>query len=147
MRGKTVLITGANSGIGFATANALAKRGATIIMVCRDARRGEATRDAIARVATGEAPVLLLCDLSSQAGIRSLAAEITARYARLDVLINNAGAVYARRELSIDGIEKTFATNHLAPFLLTRLLLLELTAAQSARIVNIASALHNAWPD
>ncbi len=147
MNGKTVLITGANSGIGFAIAAALAARGAGIIMVCRDRERGGAARDKIAALATGAAPVLLIADLSIQAAIRDLAAQVRARYAAIDVLINNAGSVHARRELTVDGIEKTFATNHLAPFLLTHLLLDQLKAAPAARVVNVASALHNAKPD
>ena len=147
MNGKTVLITGANSGIGFATAAALAARGAGIIMVCRDRERGGAARDKIAALATGAAPVLLIADLSIQAAIRDLAREVRARCSAIDVLINNAGSVYARRELTLDGIEKTFATNHLAPFLLTHLLLEQLKAAPAARVVNVASALHNAKPD
>ena len=147
MNGKTVLITGANSGIGFATAAALAARGARLVMVCRNAERGGAARDKIAAKATGAAPVLLVADLSVQAAIRELAAEVRTRYAAIDVLINNAGGVFAHRELTVDGIEKTFATNHLAPFLLTHLLLDRLAAAPAARIVNLASALHNAKPD
>jgi retinol dehydrogenase 14 len=147
MNGKTVLITGANSGIGFATAAALAAKGASIIMVCRDGGRGGAAREKIAAMATGAPPMMLVADLSVQAAIRDLAPAVRARYVAIDVLINNAGAVYARRELTVDGIEKTFATNHLAPFLLTHLLLDQLKAAPAARVVNVASALHNARPD
>jgi NAD(P)-dependent dehydrogenase (short-subunit alcohol dehydrogenase family) len=147
MRGKTVLITGANSGIGFETAAALARRGASIAMVCRDPTRGAEAREKIARIATAAAPDLLIADLSSQAEIRALATGLRSKYAFLSVVINNAGAVFARRELSIDGIEKTFALNHLAPFLFTHLILDLLRAAPSARVINIASALHNASPD
>jgi NAD(P)-dependent dehydrogenase (short-subunit alcohol dehydrogenase family) len=144
MHERIVLVTGANGGIGFETSIALARRGASIIMVCRDPKRGEEARDKIARIATGVAPTLLIADLSSQAQIKALATEIRARYGFLSVLINNAGAIFAHRELSTDGIEKTFAINHLAPFLLTHLVLDLLNAAPSARVVNIASALHNA---
>jgi NAD(P)-dependent dehydrogenase (short-subunit alcohol dehydrogenase family) len=144
MRGKLVLITGANSGLGFETAKQLASSGASIIMVCRDTARGAAAQKEVARLATGDAPALLLADLSSQASIRSLAAQVRRTYARLDVLINNAGGVHARREMSVDGIEKTLATNCLGPFLLSHLLLDMLEAAPAGRIANVASALHKA---
>jgi NAD(P)-dependent dehydrogenase (short-subunit alcohol dehydrogenase family) len=147
MQNKIVLITGANSGIGYETAKALAADGAQILMVCRDPERGQGARNGIARIAKGPAPVLFIADLSSQASIRELSAEIHKHFQHIDVLINNAGGVFARREFTVDGIEKTFATNHLAPFLLTHLLLDLLKAAPSARIVNIASALHNAGLD
>lgn len=117
MDGKVVLITGANSGVGFATARGLAELGAAVVIVCRDPGRGSAARDAIAQVATGPAPTLLVADLSSQAAIHALANEVRMRFRRIDVLINNAGAMFARRELTADGIERTFAVNHLAPFL------------------------------
>jgi NAD(P)-dependent dehydrogenase (short-subunit alcohol dehydrogenase family) len=139
MVGKNVLITGANSGLGFASARALAERGARVILVCRNEGRGIAARDEIARVASGDPPVLLIADLSSQVAIRSLAKEVHARFERLDVLMNNAGAIFARRELTVDGIEKTFAINHLAPFLLTHLLLDLMRAAPAGRIVTVAA--------
>jgi NAD(P)-dependent dehydrogenase (short-subunit alcohol dehydrogenase family) len=123
MAGKTVLVTGASSGLGLVSARVLAERGARVIMVCRDEGRGRAARDQVARVAGGEPPVLKIADLASQAAIRNLAGDVAARFERLDVLMNNAGAIFARRELTADGIEKTFAVNHLAPFLLTHLLL------------------------
>jgi NAD(P)-dependent dehydrogenase (short-subunit alcohol dehydrogenase family) len=143
MDGNVVLITGANSGIGFATARAIAEAGATVVMICRDAARGAAARDEIAKVATGPTPILLLADLSSQAAIRALAAEVRARFPRIDVLINNAGAIFARRELTVDGIEQTFAVNHLAPFLLTNLLLDQVQAAPAGRIVTVSSEIHS----
>jgi retinol dehydrogenase 14 len=139
MVGKNVLITGANSGLGFASARALAAQGARVIMVCRDERRGIAAHDEIARIASGDHPVLLIADLSSQLAIRRLANEIHARAERLDVLMNNAGAIFARRELTVDGIEQTFAVNHLAPFLLTQLLLDLLRAAPAGRIVTVVA--------
>lgn len=139
MVGKNVLITGANSGLGFASARALAARGARVIMVCRDERRGIAARDEIARIASGDRPLLLIADLSSQLAIRRLAKEVYARIDRLDVLMNNAGAIFARRELTVDGIEQTFAVNHLAPFLLTHLLLDLLRAAPAGRVVTVVA--------
>src|SRR5579859_1049749 len=143
MDGKVVLITGANSGVGFATARQLAELGAVVIMVCRDPGRGSAARNAVAQVATGPEPTLLLADLSSQAAVYALSDEVHARFARIDVLLNNAGAIFARRELTADGIEKTFAVNHLAPFLLTNLLLDLVRASPAGRIVTVASESHS----
>ena len=139
MDGKIALVTGANSGIGFETAKALAKRGMHLVLVCRDRSRGLNALAEVGRVATGPQPELLIADLSSQHEIRRLSEEIRARYSRLDVLINNAGGCFERRELTADGIEKTFATNHLAPFLLTNLVLDLVEAAPGGRIVNVVS--------
>src|SRR5690242_4387429 len=96
MQNKIALVTGANSGVGFETAKQLAKRGATIAMVCRDEQRGEDAWARLAEVATGDAPELMLADLSSQAQIRNLADEIQGRYQHIDVLLNNAGAVFSK---------------------------------------------------
>jgi NAD(P)-dependent dehydrogenase (short-subunit alcohol dehydrogenase family) len=98
MKDKTVIITGASSGIGLATARELARQGALTIMVCRNADRAEAARKDVAEAATGRVPTVFLADLSSQREIRRLADDINAKYAKIDVLINNAGAVFARRE-------------------------------------------------
>ena len=139
MHGKTVLITGANSGIGFATARELAKMGARVLMVCRDTNRGATAREAVALVATGAAPELLLADISSQQAVRHLADELRQRFPKIDVLINNAGGIFAERGLTVDGIERTFATNHLGPFLLTNLVIDLVTAGAGGRIVNVAA--------
>jgi NAD(P)-dependent dehydrogenase (short-subunit alcohol dehydrogenase family) len=139
MHGKIVLITGANSGIGFVTAVELAKMGTRVLMVCRDSERGAHARAAVAKVATGAAPELLLADMSSQKAIRALADDVRQRFASIDVLINNAGGIFAKREFTADGIERTFATNHLGPFLLTILLLDRVSAGTGGRIVNVAS--------
>lgn len=143
MHGKIVLITGANSGVGFVTARSLAELGAEVIMVCRDRARGDLARKEIARGAAGPEPMLLLADLSSQAAIHKLADEVRARLRRIDVLINNAGAIFGQREMTDDGIEKTFAINHLAPFLLTNLLLELVQAAPRGRILVVASESHS----
>jgi NAD(P)-dependent dehydrogenase (short-subunit alcohol dehydrogenase family) len=142
MTDQTVLITGANSGIGFAAADVLARRGARVLMLCRDRSRGEDARGRLRALATGPAPQLYLADLSSQAEIRRVAEEIREDYGHVDVLLNNAGGVFAKRELTADGIERTFATNHLAPFLLTTLLLDSVLAAPRGRVVTVASEVY-----
>lgn len=139
MKDKIVVITGASSGIGQATARELARQGAAVAMVCRDAERAEAARRDVAAVATGQPPKIFLADLLSQREIRSLADAINTQYAHVDVLINNAGALFKCRELTVDGIEKTFAVNHLASFLLTNLLLDRIRAAPAGRIVTVTS--------
>jgi NAD(P)-dependent dehydrogenase (short-subunit alcohol dehydrogenase family) len=143
MHGKTVLITGASNGIGLATAQALAAAGADLVLLCRDTHRGASAHDEIARRSnSGCVPDLVLADLESQKQIRHVAEDVQSRYDRLDVLVNNAGNVFARRELTEDGIERTFALNHLAPFLLTNLLLDLVKAAPQGRIVNVTSEIH-----
>jgi NAD(P)-dependent dehydrogenase (short-subunit alcohol dehydrogenase family) len=139
MHGRTVVVTGASSGIGLVTARDLARAGARVLMVCRHGGRGEQARAEIAAAAAGTPPALLLADMGSQAAVRSLADELHRRAPRLDVLINNAGAIFGRRELTVDGIERTFAVNHLGPFLLTNLVLDLLHSAPRARIVNVAA--------
>lgn len=142
MLGKTCLVTGATSGLGRVTARELARLGARVVLVGRDRARCEAATSAIAG-ATGNAAVeYLVADLSVQAQVRRLARDFRARHDRLDVLVNNAGALFATRRESADGIEMTFALNHLAYFLLTELLLDVLKAAAPARVVNVASGAH-----
>jgi len=142
MHGKVCLVTGATSGIGAVTAEALARQGATTTLVARDPARGAAAVQRI-RQATGNPQVeVLLADLSAQAEIRRLAREVQSRYPRLDVLVNNAGALFARRALSADGIELTWALNHLAYVLLTTLPLDILKASAPARVVHVSSGAH-----
>jgi NAD(P)-dependent dehydrogenase (short-subunit alcohol dehydrogenase family) len=116
--GKTVLITGATSGLGLATALLLAERGAEVVMVGRDRTRSNFMRTEVAKCAAGNAPILFLADLSSQAEIHRLAEQLHGCFSRIDILINNVAAVFAEREVTPDGLEKTFAVNHLAPFAL-----------------------------
>lgn len=142
MRGKTCLITGANAGIGRESTAGLAAQGARILMVCRDAGRGEAARnDILARVPGAELE-LIVADLSTIGAVRRLVREISTRADHLDVLLSNAGLFNARRIVTADGLELTFAVNHLAPFILVNGLLDLLRSSSSARIVVVASAAH-----
>lgn len=142
MNGKTCLVTGANTGIGKATALGLAKMGATVVMVCRSRERGEAALTEIKQESGNDAVFLLLADLSSQAAIRHLAREFTSKHTTLHVLINNAGIIPRKRTATEDGLETQFAVNHLAYFLLTNLLLDPLKASAPSRIINVSSQVH-----
>jgi NAD(P)-dependent dehydrogenase (short-subunit alcohol dehydrogenase family) len=144
MQGKICMVTGANSGIGKATALALAQMGATVVMVCRDRARGEEAKSEITTKSRNNAVDLLLADLSSQQSIRQLVGNFQQHYMHLHVLINNAGAAFPGRRETVDGLEMTFAVNYLAPFLLTNLLLDVLKAGAPARIVNVSSGSHEA---
>jgi NAD(P)-dependent dehydrogenase (short-subunit alcohol dehydrogenase family) len=139
MTGKTVLITGGTGGIGRASATAMAAMGARVGITGRDRARADRAAAEIAR-ATGTTSIdVFVADLSSQAEVRRLAGEVLAAYPRLDVLLNNVGGFWAHRHATADGLEHTFALNHLAPFLLTSLLLERLTASAPARIVTVSS--------
>ena len=143
VRGKIILVTGATSGIGLEACVALARRGARIAMVGRDPARTEAVRaDVMARSGSPEVSHFL-CDFSSQAAIRGFADSFRASHDRLDVLVNNAGGVHKRRRLTGDGIEMTFAVNHLGYFLLTNLLLDLVVRSAPARVVTVASIAHH----
>jgi len=142
MTGRTCMITGANSGIGKATAFALAEMGADLMLVCRDKGRGEAAAAEVSALAKGGSVDLLLADLSSQAQTRRVAEEFLATGKPLHVLINNAGLVISERTETEDGIESTFAINHLATFLLTNLLLDRLKESAPARVVTVSSVAH-----
>ncbi len=142
MKGKTCLITGATSGIGLEAAEALARRGAALILVGRDERRAAAARERILGRVPGATVALRLADLSRLAELRRLAAELLADAGRIDVLVNNAGAFFDRHALTEDGWERTFALNHMSYFVLANLLLPRLREAAPARIVNVASEAH-----
>jgi len=145
MQGKTVVVTGGNSGIGFETAAALAGMGARVVVTARNADKGRAAVAAIGQRQGGDAQVqLVVFDLADLSSVRRGAAEILEQAPRLDVLVNNAGLVLSERSETVDGLEATFAINHLGPFLLTNLLLDRIRASSPARIVNVASTAHNA---
>jgi NAD(P)-dependent dehydrogenase (short-subunit alcohol dehydrogenase family) len=134
-----VVITGASSGIGKETALGLARLGARLVLLCRDAGRARAAADEIRQRAPGPSVETVLADLASQAEVRRAAAEIRARHERIDVLIHNAAIIQAKRRTTVDGLEEQLAVNHLAPFLLTQLLLDAVKAAAPSRIVVVAS--------
>lgn len=143
MEGKTVIITGANSGIGKETARDLAKRGARIIMACRNMETAKQARDEIVKESGNDAVFVKKLDLSSQGSVREFAADVVKTEDKLDVLIHNAGfAETFKKSKSVDGIEFTMATNHYGPFLLTHLLIDLLKKSAPARIVVVASELY-----
>ncbi|MEI2732770.1 MAG: SDR family oxidoreductase [Dermatophilaceae bacterium] len=142
MSGRTVLVTGATNGIGLATAEALARLGAHVGVVGRNPERTEAVVGRLRAAAPEGSLGGHVADLSDLAQVRRLADEVTAAYPRLDVLVNNAGGVWATRRVTVDGFEHTFAVNHLAPFLLTHLLLPRLRESAPARVVTVSSAAH-----
>ena len=139
MKGKVCLITGANSGIGFAASMELASMGASLVLVCRDKAKGEAALKAIQERTGNRSVELMVADLSSMDQVRAVAGAFRSTYHKLDVLINNAGVLHGRRVLTQDSYEATFATNHLAPFLLTHLLMDRLKTAAPSRVVGVAS--------
>lgn len=144
MQGRICLITGGTNGIGKSTAHELARRGATVVIVGRDAQKTAGVVEEIRAASSNHAVDSLVADLSSQQDVRRLADEFKSKYAHLHVLLNNAGGFFMQRQLSVDGIEMTFALNHLAYFLLTNLLLDTIQASAPARIINVSSGAHAA---
>jgi len=152
MAGKVCVVTGANAGVGKETAIGLAKLGATVVMVCRDAGRAEKALREIKHKSSDRVE-LMICDLASQKSIRRFADDFKQQHDRLNVLVNNAGVFLRQRSLTEDGIESTFAINHLGYFLVTNLLLDLMKNSKPSRIVNVASTAHrygkldvNSWP-
>lgn len=142
MSGKVCLVTGGTSGIGYVTARELAKVEANVVITARSEEKGKRSVEKL-RAESGNSKInALIADFSFQSQVRKLVEEFKRQYDRLDVLINNAGAIYFRRTLTQDGIEMTFAANQLAPFLLTNLLLERLVSSAPARVVNVASNAH-----
>lgn len=143
MKDKICLVTGANSGIGKVTARELAKMGATVVMVCRSKVKGEKAAEEIINSTGNKSVHLIVGDMSSQREILTVAKKFEHKFGSIHVLVNNAGGLLPKRELSADGIEKTFATNHMGYFLLTNLLLSNLARSAPARVVNVASSVHH----
>lgn len=137
------MVTGASSGMGKEIALALAGKAANVVMLCRDPGRGEVARAHVQQKSGNSAVELLIADLSSQQSIRHVVQEFQARHDKLNVLVNNAGVVLPKRAETADGLETVFATNHLAPFLLTNLLLSALKAGAPSRVVTVASSVES----
>ncbi len=142
MKSKTVLVTGANTGIGFETAAGLAGMGAEVVITSRDTAKGDAAVMEIEQRHPGASVTATQLDLARLDDVRRFAAEFKERFSQLHVLINNAGLILNKRQLTEDGFESTFQINHLGPFLLTHLLLDKLEASAPSRIINVASAAH-----
>lgn len=140
------MVTGSSSGIGRATASALSQTGAVVVMVARDEARGEAARAKVVSDSGNQSADLMTADLSSPASVRELAAGFSAKYPKLDLLINDAAVFVSKRIVTPDGLELMFATNFLGPFLLTRLLVPRLEAASPSRVINV-SAPSSMMPD
>ncbi len=143
MDGRTVLITGGNTGIGKESAIALAAAGGRVVFTTRDAQKGAAARDEIRQRSDNDAVEVMELDLARLASVRDFATRFAAGNDRLDVLLNNAGLMLGSRRETVDGHEMTFQVNHLGPFLLTTLLRDQLVAGDDARVVNVASAAHS----
>jgi len=142
MKGKICVVTGSNSGIGRETALALAGMGATVVMAVRNQERGQKARTEIVDKTGNKATDMMICDVSSKESIRNFVRTFTSKYDRLDVLINNAGAVFFKRQTTVDGFERMLAVDYLGPFLLTHELLPLLKSSAPSRIVNVSSGLH-----
>jgi NAD(P)-dependent dehydrogenase (short-subunit alcohol dehydrogenase family) len=142
MQGKIVVITGANSGIGKETASALAKKGATVVMACRNLPKAAVVCESIQRESGNLQVEVMRLDLASNSSIREFSSQLTGKYPRLDVLINNAGIFNLKRHETEDGFEKTMGVNYFGPFLLTNLLLPLIVQTPAARIVNVGSDAH-----
>lgn len=143
LSGRTVLVTGASSGIGLATARRLAALGAHVVMVSRTRKRGEKARDRAVRAVPGASLDLLVADLSTTGAVAGAAAEFKSRCPRLDVLVNNAAVLTSRRRVTPEGFEMQFFVNHLSYFLLTGHLIDRLVASAPSRVVNVASTAHS----
>lgn len=139
---KLCVVTGANSGIGKETVRDFARRGAYVVMVCRNKERAEQARREIEKDTNHSGLEIVLADLAVQYDIRQAAEQITDQFDHIDILVNNAGFIPSKREMTADGIEKTLAVNHLAPFLLTNLLLNHLQKAETGRIITVSSEVH-----
>lgn len=139
---KVCVVTGANSGIGKETVRAMARRGAHVVMVCRNRERAVQAKEELVSDTGHKEIEIMLADLAVQHHVREVASRIRDKFLKVDILINNAGFIPNKKKITIDGVEKTLAVNHLAPFLLTNLLLEHMEKAEEARIINVSSELH-----
>lgn len=142
VEGKTCVVTGANSGIGFVTARELARMGAKTILVCRNQSKGGIARDSIKKATGNESVESVIADLASFDSVRKLAQGLQQSYQKIHVLVNNAGLIIGKRVLTEDGLETTFQVNYASHFLLTYLLLITMKESAPSRIVNVSSAAH-----
>ena len=140
--GRTAVVTGANTGVGFETARLLAGLGATVVLACRDTTKADGAAARIREALPGAAVATLHLDLASLASVRSAAARLAADHPRVDLLVNNAGGIWPRHEVTVDGIERTLATNHLGPFAFTGLVLQRMIEVPGSRIVTVSSIGH-----
>ena len=143
VEGKVCVITGSNSGIGKETALGLARKNARAVIVVRNLERGNEAREEVVSKSGNSSVDLMICDLSSMESIRRFVQEFKAKYDRLDVLVNNAGAVFSKRQITADGFERTLAVDYLAPFFLTHELLSILKSSAPSRIINVSSGIYN----
>jgi NAD(P)-dependent dehydrogenase (short-subunit alcohol dehydrogenase family) len=143
LRGRVCVVTGATRGIGRAAAQELGRGGATLVLVCRRREDGEEVASAIEAARSTTRPAVIQADLSSQADVRTAADRIRSEHERIHVLVNNAGRITRQREVTVDGLEMQLAVNHLAPFLLTNLLLDPLRAGAPSRVVTVSSTTHH----
>lgn len=142
LTGKTIVVTGASSGLGLRSSEALAAKGATVVMACRNAAKAAVALDAVKVVATGPVPEVVALDLSSLASVRECAAALSSAHGHIDVLLNNAGIMAVPKALTVDGFESQIGTNHLGHFALTGLLLPVVLAAPAPRVVTVSSNAH-----
>src|SRR4051794_34808026 len=140
--GRVAVVTGANTGLGFDTARALAEHGASVVLAVRDSEKGKAAAERIAATAPGADVSVQKLDLGSLESVRNAAEELRSRYAQIDLLINNAGVMYPPKQQTRDGFELQFGTNHLGHFALTGLLLDRVLAAPQSRVVTVSSVGH-----
>lgn len=144
MKQKNIVITGANSGIGKAISLRLAREGVNVIMVCRDALRGQAAKDEIKEASGSSSIQLYIADLSSIESIKTLGNDLCSDFDKIDVLINNAGVISPKRQVTVDGLENQFAVNYIAPLVLSTLLKTKLALSDDGRIINVSSGAHKA---
>ena len=144
MAGRVCAITGASSGLGFETALALARQGATVALLCRSTERGEHARERIAAATGNHDMAVIACDHANLDSVRAAAGELLARFDALHVLVNNAGLMLMQRQITVDGLEETFQVNHLSAFALTALLRERLVGSAPARVITVSSLAHRA---